>query len=244
MRMHFGRSALAAAVLLSQPIVASALAGQGPAEQLANALAQIRLRNLDSAITLLEAITSNPRSDSAVRAEAFLWLGVSRFYTDGDSSARVAFRDAVAINALLTPTAVLARLDSGLATLWESEQTTALCGEALPGWLPGAPNSRTGEPMNSAARAAVSPEIVSGPEIRYPDHLRQARMEGRVLARTIIDASGRAERASIHVLSATHPDFERAAVQYILDARFRAAGASGAPTRSCIIVPVDFTIIR
>ena len=113
----------------------SRLSGQRPAQLLADARDQIRAQKLDSAITLLHAITTSGEADSSERAEAFVWLGVATFYQGHDSAVTYAFRDALGSNPLLTPASHLARLDSGLAALWEHEQTIVLCGESLPAWL-------------------------------------------------------------------------------------------------------------
>src|SRR5216684_5749790 len=40
------------------------------------------------------------------------------------------------------------------------------------------------------------PEVLSGPQIAYPDLLRQAGIQGRVVVQAIIDTSGRAEPLS------------------------------------------------
>lgn len=112
------------------------LTAQGTAELLADALTQIRARRLDSAITLLQTVTTSAQAGSSEQIEAFVWLGVATFYKGQDSTAATAFRSALEIDNLLRPTEVLAKLDSGLSVLWESEQTRALCDEALPAWLP------------------------------------------------------------------------------------------------------------
>jgi len=44
------------------------------------------------------------------------------------------------------------------------------------------------------------PEVLSGPALNYPDLLRQAGVQGRVLVQAIIDTSGRAEPPSVKVI--------------------------------------------
>jgi TonB family protein len=220
------------------------LSGQGTSELLADALSQIRARRLDSAITLLQTITTFAQTGSSEQAEAFTWLGVATFYKGQDSTAAAAFRKALEIDVFLTPTEVLAKLDSGLAVLWESEQTRAVCDEPLPAWHPPPIGSSMGDPMNSEARAGRSPTIVSGPQIRYPDNLRREGIQGRVLARVIIDTLGRAEPRSIRILLTSHPDFNRPVIAYMERARFSVTRLGDRRVRSCVVFPVDFRIKR
>jgi TonB family protein len=237
--LSFGAVTLAT-VLAFWPLC---LSGQR-ASELLDALSQIRAHRLDSAITLLHTITTSRQADSSERADAFLWLGVASFYKGQDSAAGAAFRDALGINALMTPAGVLAKLDSGVAALWEREQTRALCDEALPAWLPPSSPSLTPDPLNSEARAAQSPAIVSGPQLWYPDNLRRAGIQGRVLARAIIDTLGRAERRSVRILWTAHPDFNDPVIEYIKHAHFSVAVWGARRTRACVVVPVSFTIKR
>ena len=216
------------------------LNGQRPAQLLADALDQILARRLDSAITLLDAVTTSPQADSSERADAFVWLGVATFYKNQDSAAGYAFRDALRYNPLVTPTGSLAQLDSGLTALWEREQTTVLCGEALPAWRWGP--SPTDGPLNSDARAAQGPKIVSGPQVPYPDNLRRAGIQGRVVVRAVIDSLGRAERGSIRILRTAHPGFNVPVTEYTEDARFSVAISSAGRIRSCVVFAFDFRI--
>jgi len=220
------------------------LNGQRASELLADALTQVRAHRLDSAITLLHTITSSGQADSSERAEAFLWLGVATFYKGQASAAAGSFRNALGIDPLLTPAGVLVSLDSGLAALWENEQTYALCEEALPAWLPPSGSSTTENPLNSGARAAQVPTIVSGPRLWYPDNLRRAGIQGRVLVRVIVDTLGRAERGSVRVIWTAHRDLNKPVIEYMEHARFSAAILSARRARSCVVLPVDFKISR
>ncbi len=219
----------------------SRLSGQRPAQLLADARDQIRAQKLDSAITLLHAITTSGEADSSERAEAFVWLGVATFYQGHDSAVTYAFRDALGSNPLLTPASHLARLDSGLAALWEHEQTIVLCGESLPAWLWSLQPRQT-LALNSDARTTRGPEIVSGPQPWYPDNLRRAEIQGRVWARAVIDTLGRAERPSVRILGTPHPDFNRSVTEYAEHAHYRVAVSTAGRVRSCVVFPVDFRI--
>lgn len=217
--------------------------GAGPttpqsSQALADALAQIRAHRLDSAAVLLQQIATAPGADSSERAVAYMWLGVASFYSGQDSTATSHFRHALEIDPLLTASGVLARLDSSLAVAWEDEQTRALCGEALPAWIwPTAP-SETGDPLNSRARGSRPPQIVTGPALTYPEDLRLVGIQGRVVARVIIDSLGHAERGSIRIISTPNTGFNGAATEYFQKVQFTPR------TRSCVVLPVDFKVKR
>lgn len=174
-----------------------------------------------------------------------MWLGVVSFYKGTDSATSAAFRDALRNEPLLIMGPRLARLDSSLATIWEKEQTVTLCGESLPAWGSPAGSAVSAPAINADARAALRPpEILSGPPVQYPDYLRSAYVQGRVIVRAIIDTNGHAENGSARVLRTPHAGFNAVVVEYMEKAQFRAATSSAGPVRSCVIVPVDFTIKR
>lgn len=234
-----------AAVALATSLVAppSLLRAQVSSQLLAQARTQIAHHRLDSAGVLLKTVADDARADSSGRAEAFLWLGVVAFYTGHDSSATESFREALRHDVLLVGAPVLANLDSTLADTWEGEQTKAVCGEMLPAW--GWPPDAGASAMNRQARAAAQgPEITSGPELWYPDRLRNASIQGRVLVRAIVDASGRAEKGSVRILTTPNDGFNDSVLDYMRNARFRPATVDGGHVRSCVVVPIDFKITR
>lgn len=239
-RIRICAVALAGSLLIST----LCLAGQQSSQRLASALAEIRAGRLDTAISLLQPITNSPDADSSLRAEAFLWLGVATFYKGQDSAASTAFRNALGINPFMAAAVILAKVDSGLAELWEAEQTHALCGEFLPAWLWPVRPSTTCQPLNASARGVAIPEIVSGPQMLYPNYLRRVGVQGRVVVRVIVDTLGHAERGSAQILWTVHRDFNRTVIDYVTGARYRVATSKGVPVRSCVVLPVDFRIRR
>ena len=86
------------------------------------------------------------------------------------------------------------------------------------------------------------PELLSGPQLQYPDLLRQAGIQGRVLVQAIIDTSGRAEPASVKVVQSPNPAFDQSAKNYVLRALFRPARVHGRAVRVLINQPIDFKI--
>jgi len=88
------------------------------------------------------------------------------------------------------------------------------------------------------------PEVLSGPQLQYPDLLRQAGIQGRVLVQAIIDTSGRAEPPSVKVIQSPNPGFDQPARTYLLRALFRPARVHGRAVRVLINLPIDFRIKR
>jgi len=206
-------------------------------QALADALAQIRAHRLDSATVLLQQIAAIPGADSSERAVAYMWLGVTSFYRGQDSVATDHFHRALGMNPLLTASSVLARLDSGLALTWEDAQTTALCGQALPAWI-WATASDTGNALNVAARTRPPPQLVAGPFPPYPEDLRRKGVQGRVVARTIVDSTGHAEPGSVRIISTPDTGFNAPVTEYFQTASYTSRA------RACVVLPVDFSVRR
>jgi protein TonB len=86
------------------------------------------------------------------------------------------------------------------------------------------------------------PELLSHPTIRYPETLRQAGIEGRVLVETVVDTLGRAEPERTHVVSSAHPLFDAEALSVVLGSRYRPGRVAGRAVRVRVQVPVNFAI--
>ena len=84
------------------------------------------------------------------------------------------------------------------------------------------------------------PVFLSGPPLQYPNLLRQAGIQGRVLVRAIVDTTGRAEPASVQVVESPHPGFNQAARDFVLHARFSHGLFRGRAVRVLIEFPVEF----
>ena len=88
------------------------------------------------------------------------------------------------------------------------------------------------------------PELLTRPPLQYPDLLRQAGVQGRVLVQAIIDTLGRAEPASVKVIQSPNPGFDQPAKNLVLKSLFRPARVHGRAVRVLINLPIDFTIKR
>ncbi len=93
------------------------------------------------------------------------------------------------------------------------------------------------------ARLEQRPEIIfGGPAMTYPDFLRQAGVQGRVIVQAIIDTMGRAEPGSVRIVQSPHPGFEESARDFVLHARFRPGRIHSRAVRVLVNLPIDYKI--
>ncbi len=88
------------------------------------------------------------------------------------------------------------------------------------------------------------PEYVGGPKPRYPDLLRQAGIDGRVLVEFVVDTTGHVERGSIKILSSTNQLFEQPTREALVASSFRPGRISGRAVRVRVQQPINFQISR
>jgi len=100
----------------------------------------------------------------------------------------------------------------------------------------------TGNEVFMEAIVEEKPSVLSGPQPQYPELLRQAGIQGRVMVQAIIDTTGRAEPPSLKVISSPNPGFDQPAKTYVLKALFRPARVHGRAVRVLINIPIDFKI--
>jgi protein TonB len=132
--------------------------------------------------------------------------------------------------------------------------------DALPGPLPNSEMTGPGTPTGSATgpRSIVDGETASddtdwrGSELlmrivtsatpRYPEPLRQAGLDGRVLVRFVVDTVGRIDMNSVQVLESTHDLFTRSVRDVLGGFRFRPAEVRGNRVRAMAEMPFEFRI--
>jgi len=85
-------------------------------------------------------------------------------------------------------------------------------------------------------------EVLTGPLPVYPDLLRQAGVQGRVVLEAVVDTTGRVLAPSILVVSRTNPGFVAPARQALLATLFRPAMVAGTPVRMRVRIPYEFAI--
>jgi protein TonB len=79
---------------------------------------------------------------------------------------------------------------------------------------------------------------------RYPDILRQAGVEGEVLAQFVVDTLGRAELRSFKVLKSSHDLFGTAVKNALPGMRFIPAEVGGRKVRQLVQQPFSFAIAK
>jgi periplasmic protein TonB len=100
----------------------------------------------------------------------------------------------------------------------------------------------TGNEVFMESIVEEKPDRLSGPQPLYPELLRQAGIQGRVMVQAIIDTTGRAEPASVKVLQSPNPGFDQNAKTMVLKSLFRPARVHGRAVRVLINIPIDFRI--
>src|SRR5439155_20024286 len=86
------------------------------------------------------------------------------------------------------------------------------------------------------------PSILSGPQLVYPDLLRQAGIQGRVIVQVIVDTTGRAEPNSVKVLQSPNPGFDQPAKNYVLKSLYRPARVHGRAVRVLVNQPLGLMV--
>jgi protein TonB len=86
------------------------------------------------------------------------------------------------------------------------------------------------------------PEVLAAPIPAYPERLRQAGVEGRVVLEAVVDSSGRVDETSIRVVLASHPGFVRPARDALIGTLFRPARVGGRPVAALIHLPIEFRL--
>ena len=90
--------------------------------------------------------------------------------------------------------------------------------------------------------SSTGPEVLSGPLPQYPELLRQAGIQGRVILEALVDTTGHVDPVSIITVSATNPGFVASARQALLATLFRPAEVGGQRTRMRVRIPFEFTL--
>jgi protein TonB len=78
--------------------------------------------------------------------------------------------------------------------------------------------------------------------LHYPDDLRKARVQGQVLARFVVDTTGRAEPGSFMVVRSSDPRFTFAVRQVITAMLYEPAQLGGHKVRQMVQQPFTFML--
>jgi protein TonB len=86
------------------------------------------------------------------------------------------------------------------------------------------------------------PAILAGPLPAYPELLRQAGVQGRVVLEVVVDTAGLVEPGSFVVVSAAHRAFVAPAQRALAATLFRPARVHGRGVRVRVSIPIDFVL--
>jgi protein TonB len=92
--------------------------------------------------------------------------------------------------------------------------------------------------------ADLQTRILASGKPRYPESLRQAAIDGRVLVRFTVDTIGRIDMSSVSVLSSTHDLFTRAVRDALPAFLFKPAEVGGHRVRALAEMPFEFQITK
>ena len=92
--------------------------------------------------------------------------------------------------------------------------------------------------------ADLQTRILASGKPRYPESLRQAAIDGRVLVRFTVDTAGRIEMGSVTVLASTHDLFTRSVRDALPSFRFKPAEVGGHRVRALAEMPFEFQITK
>jgi protein TonB len=79
---------------------------------------------------------------------------------------------------------------------------------------------------------------------RYPDMLRQAGVEGEVLAQFVVDTTGRAESGSLKILKSSHDMFVQSVKNALPQMKFIPAEVGGRKVKQLVQQPFTFSISK
>ena len=99
-----------------------------------------------------------------------------------------------------------------------------------------------GDAVYAEAVVEERPALLSAPPPPYPELLKQAGIQGRVLLRAIVDTTGHAEPNSVEIISSPNPGFDVPARMWVLRAVFRPARLHGQAVRVHVTLPIDYAL--
>jgi hypothetical protein len=198
--------------------------------------AQLAARNLDSARTLLRRVAEAPDRATPDRVQAWVLLGVVGFYASGDSAARYAFRQGLALDPGLQ-VAAIDRFDPALAELLAAERA------ALP---PGAQQASDASVVHECV--GKCPEGVQPPQFTYfpRTEFQDADVRGTTRTRSfltfqaVIGADGIIEPESVRMSGGTARSAEAEVRRGLAQARFQPGRAAGVPVRTRVMLRFEF----
>ncbi len=112
-------------------------------------------------------------------------------------------------------------------------------------WERGAPRGRGGDSAAVFGSEGVDRRVIplaTNPVPRYPATLRDARIEGSVSVRFVVDTTGHVLMSSVIVDRAEHPLFAEAVIDVLRRSRFTPAELRGRRVQQLVVQPFVFVI--
>jgi protein TonB len=122
------------------------------------------------------------------------------------------------------------------------DSTAGRCIGSCPRAPDGAPTEGGSDEPATMATVDRPAALRSPPSPRYPEQLRAARVTGRVVARFIVDTTGRIEPASIVIRESSHDLFARAVLAVLPGLRFVPAEVGRGKVRMLVDLPFEFRL--
>ena len=133
----------------------------------------------------------------------------------------------------------------------DMDNLTSRPGDFSPGPIAAVPAASGGETGTSAGAPFSADQVekqvavvAGGAPPRYPDVLRNAGVEGQVIAEFVVDEQGRSEERSVRFVRAGNPLFEDAVRVALRRMRFIPAEIGGRKVKQLVQMPFVFTITR
>ena len=86
------------------------------------------------------------------------------------------------------------------------------------------------------------PQMMYNAYLIYPDHLRIAGIQGRVVVQAVVDKNGRVESRSVRVIETADQGFNECVTSFVRHATFRPGSIDGRAVRVRVSVPIEFKI--
>ena len=144
--------------------------------------------------------------------------------------------------------------------LMQQPFTFSLSGRSVPRQKVGDATARRGDDARSTERAiddairtvrqrierqtpnAEAQQIPGTGNLRYPDALRSASVQGEVLAQFVVSANGDVLPGSLKILRSSHALFTGAVATALTTMRFEPARVEGTPVRQMLTMPFTFSL--
>lgn len=112
-------------------------------------------------------------------------------------------------------------------------------------WKHGFSGRSSGSDSSVLGRESVDREVVplsTNPAPRYPASLRAAGVQGSVLARFVVDTTGRVRMETVQVDASDHPLFSEAVIEVLRRSRYAPAELRGRKVPQLVVQPFVFVL--